>query len=198
MFIMQKRVLVRNKFRFNDDWTVTIIINRKDGTVVETKVSFRDFYHKIAFVKCAWFVSNDGKGTYYVEGFVEGKRVYLHRYITDAPQGKVVHHVGHNPLVNTRDNLHVCTQTENAFYQKPNKTGVVGVCWHSRSKKIMVTINVDGKQRSYYFKPEELDEAIAFRRKLELEYFGFNSAIDHEKLAVFRQFLAEQAEGGAC
>jgi len=46
----------------------------------------------------------------------DGKRyrwVSMHRYITDAPKDTVVDHRDSNGLNNTRDNLRVCTQSQN-------------------------------------------------------------------------------------
>ena len=47
-----------------------------------------------------------------------GKRItiLLHRFITDCPKGKQVHHKNFNPLDNTRENLEVCTQQQNLRY----------------------------------------------------------------------------------
>lgn len=42
-----------------------------------------------------------------------GERKYLHRLITNAPFGKVVHHKNHNTLDNRKSNLEITTASEN-------------------------------------------------------------------------------------
>lgn len=51
--------------------------------------------------------------TPYVAGNVDGQRVYLHRFLTAAPKGKVVDHLDGDPLNNCRINLRVVSHAEN-------------------------------------------------------------------------------------
>jgi hypothetical protein len=48
---------------------------------------------------------------------INGKRVKLHRFIMDAPDGVGVDHRDRNTLNNQRGNLRLCTQTQNTFNQ---------------------------------------------------------------------------------
>lgn len=41
------------------------------------------------------------------------KEVYMHRFLMDAPKGKVVDHRNGDGLDNRRQNLRICTQKEN-------------------------------------------------------------------------------------
>lgn len=44
------------------------------------------------------------------------KRMYMHRLLTDCPDGKVVHHRNHVTLDNRRCNMLVCTKAVNNLY----------------------------------------------------------------------------------
>jgi HNH endonuclease len=57
-------------------------------------------------------------------------QIYMHRVITDAPKGTDVDHWDHNGLNNQRENLRVCTHSENMANMgaaKRNLTGYKGV-----------------------------------------------------------------------
>lgn len=51
--------------------------------------------------------------TPYIAGNVGGSRVYLHRFLTNAPKGMVVDHLDGDPLNNCRANLRVISHAEN-------------------------------------------------------------------------------------
>jgi hypothetical protein len=51
------------------------------------------------------------------------KAVRLHRFITDAPDGKKVDHWSGDGLDNRRENLRVCTHAENIRNQSIQRTG---------------------------------------------------------------------------
>src|SRR5512139_3734850 len=51
-----------------------------------------------------------------------GKKVYLHRLITQAPSGMVVDHVNRNPMNNRRANLGVCRQMQNSWNRVASKS----------------------------------------------------------------------------
>jgi hypothetical protein len=99
-------------------------------------------YLKVADMK--WHVMGSGHvcNTKYVRG--SGRKnqksvhMYLHRFIMDAPKGKVVDHINRNPLDNRRSNLRICDQSTNIYNSgtfSNNKSGIRGVAWHSAAKK---------------------------------------------------------------
>lgn len=74
----------------------------------------------------------DGKG--YVQS---GKRGKLHKLIMNAPPELVVDHVDGNKLDNRRQNLRVCTSSQNTFNQcvrANNTSGYKGVHWKKQNK----------------------------------------------------------------
>lgn len=43
----------------------------------------------------------------------QGKKIYLHRFLMDSPEGLIVDHINHQTLDNRRENLRVVTHSEN-------------------------------------------------------------------------------------
>lgn len=95
-----------------------------------------------------WCAAKSKKFVYAVRK-VKKKMLYLHRFITSAPKGKVVDHLNHDTLDNRRTNLRVCSYRENNLNLKEldakNKSGVSGVQWLKQSKKWGAFMNSRGK-----------------------------------------------------
>jgi hypothetical protein len=75
--------------------------------------------------------------------------VLLHRFITDAPEGKSVDHINGNPLDNRKANLRLVTHSEN-LHNRPkqanNTSGHKGVAWSITESKWKGFIGVKGKR----------------------------------------------------
>jgi hypothetical protein len=57
------------------------------------------------------------------------KRIYLHRFILNAPKDKQVDHINGNPLDNRKENLRLCTKQQNLQnVVAKTKHGFKGVC----------------------------------------------------------------------
>ncbi len=102
------------------------------------------------------------------------KAIFMHREIMQPPEGMVVDHKHRNKLDNTRDNLRVCTQKENA-YNRSKKRGTSspyrGVGYSKESGKWYARIHFEGKAIHLGYFIEEIEAARAYDRKA-VELFG--------------------------
>lgn len=104
-----------------------------------------------------WHICNG-----YARTVIEGRKVYMHRLITNASHFLVVDHINHNTLDNRRSNLRVCTQKENLYNKKakhnnPYGKGVSIV----PSGKFRARIHLNGKEKflGYFNTPQEAEKA---------------------------------------
>lgn len=106
----------------------------------------------------------------------KSKTFYLHRFVTDAPKGKVVDHMNHNTLDNRKINLNVCTQFENQQNlkgaKKNSKSGVRGVAWDKANNKWRATIFVNGKTINLG-RFASISEAEKVRKEAESIHFPY-------------------------
>ena len=104
----------------------------------------------------------------------ETHRLFLHRLITNCPEGMIVDHINRNRLDNRKSNLRIVNDEQNSLNQglKSNNTsGYKGVSWNKRRNKWEVYINVNKKRikLGYY---DDLEEAIKVRKEAEIKYHG--------------------------
>lgn len=85
--------------------------------------------------------------------------IYLHRFLTNCPKGKMVDHINHNPLDNRMCNLRICTNAENLRNKKSYKNSsskYKGVSWYKRGSKWAAQIRLNNKKKFLgYFTSEE-------------------------------------------
>lgn len=78
-------------------------------------------------------------------------RLLLHRIITNAPDSLVVDHINRNHLDNRRENLRICTNSQNLMNSSKHKdssSGFKGVCrCRSKTHPWRAYIVVDYKQK---------------------------------------------------
>ena len=97
----------------------------------------------------------------------------FHRLVTDCPDNMVVDHINHNTLDNRKENLRICTVSQNGMNQKlssRNKSGVKGVSFHTKSHKWRATITVNKKQIELG-EFDDIQDAINARKEAEIKYF---------------------------
>lgn len=84
------------------------------------------------------------------QGYVRSSLGYLHRIITQCPNDKVVDHINHNTLDNTRQNLRVCTRSENNFNRltanpNNNTTGHRGISYSFRDNSYVARFSFNNE-----------------------------------------------------
>lgn len=106
-----------------------------------------------------------------------GKRYLAHRLAWLLTHGKwpdgVIDHLDGNSLNNRLSNLRDVSRTVNGQNQRSaqsrNKTGFLGVSWHSRDNRFQASIRFNGKDKhlGYFLTPEEAHAAyLAAKREL--------------------------------
>lgn len=115
---------------------------------------------------------NKSKHGYYAYVMQYGKKVRLHRYITDCPSDLVVDHINGNTLDNRLKNLRVCTRLENNRNRMDtllfpptsrNNTGIRGLSlmYCERDKRHYYRFKLNG-YKTKYFSLSRKDEAIEY------------------------------------
>ena len=119
--------------------------------------------------KYSWCLSSWG----YAKSGSGGKTTYLHRLLTDFPQGMEVDHINGDRLDNRKINLRICTRAQN----QRNRSKCVGiskykgVCWITKFRKWKSTITNDGKIYHLGLFDNEIDAAMAYNNRA-IELFG--------------------------
>jgi hypothetical protein len=103
--------------------------------------------------------------------------VRMHRIIMQTPEDMDTDHIDGNGLNNQKENLRLCTRSENLMNQRRNRnntSGYKGVNWNKRDKKWMSQIKVEGKQihLGYFSGKEEAYKAYCEASKKYHGEFG--------------------------
>jgi hypothetical protein len=102
---------MKNEYKINGDITKIIIATRKRGTF-ETIISTEDLAKVLAEGNISVHLWD---ATPYARIYTKEKKIMsLHRFLMNAPSHLEVDHINHYGLDNRRENLRVCTRTENA------------------------------------------------------------------------------------
>lgn len=93
-------------------------------------------------------------------------QIRMHKIILWSPKGYCVDHKDHNRLNNQKNNLRICTNTQNvrnAVKSRANKSGFKGVSWCKKRNKWLAQIKVDGRCYNLGAYEEISDAVIAYR-----------------------------------
>lgn len=121
-----------------------------------------------------WHAVKD-KDAFYARHSVKGKKgIRMHRMIMDFPNIGMIDHKDGDGLNNQRDNLRVCTNTQNLRNMKPRKntsSKYKGVSYYSRDDNWIGRIGVKNKSRHLGYFESELEAAIIYNITAR-RYFG--------------------------
>lgn len=152
-----------NKYEFKDN----IVIGHINNSEITFTIDSEDF-EKIK--NYCWHCSNER-----VYSTINKKRQLLHRFILGlTDKSMVVDHINRNPLDNRKQNLRVCSQSDNSKNRslyKNNKSGHNGICYSKRDNKWYVYIDCNKKHYNCG-QFDTYEEALKIRIDKEQELFG--------------------------
>lgn len=126
----------------------------------KTMVDDEDFENLNRF---HWHVSKFGDVASWLGN--HNKRVLMHRYIMNPPEGIEVDHIDGNRLNNQKSNLRFATSSQNKMNRgarNDNKSGFKGVSWHKQRQKWTARIMAGNRYLYLGLFSEIKDAAIAY------------------------------------
>lgn len=175
---------MKNDYEIRGDMTAIIINSPKYGRL-EALISTNKLDRAKEFPN-SWYANWDKiANTFYVVGNLligNGKQtlVMFHRWVTNIPRGMVVDHKNHDGLINTDDNLRICTHAENQQNRKGaqmnSKSGIRGVFWNKNAKKWQAHIRLQGKQ-IYLGRFDDIVDAEQAVIEARLKYMPYSKEV---------------------
>lgn len=168
--VREKTILVRVKILTMKK----IKLGSKRGIIQYALVDDDDF-QRVSSIK--WHIlSSIGYAVHTKHIGYEGKKqiqrpVYMHRFIMNTPNGMDTDHINHDRLDNRKENLRVCTRSQNHCNRRHNKStsGVTGV--KRSGNNWTARISIKGKE-IHLGTYKTLIEASLARNKATMEYHG--------------------------
>jgi hypothetical protein len=102
--------------------------------------------------------------------------ILMHRFIVGARKGMFVDHINHDTLDNRKQNLRVCTNSENCMNRNieiRNTSGYKGVSFNKVSNKWIAYIKKNQKQVYLGRFENKKDAAIAYNERAIIEHGKF-------------------------
>lgn len=173
------------------DSTFKIRLNKGKHAIVSKKDYERVIKYKWHFNKNGYAVRNVKRGS--------GEETYMHRIIMEEhlTEGLLVDHKNGNGLDNRRENLRVCTKTQNQQNQKPRHTSVSkykGVGYYKRDKKWRARIISNKKDIELGKFEDEKEAALAYDKAAE-KYHGEYSWLNRDNFDEIKALYEVEEEG---
>jgi hypothetical protein len=130
----------------------------------------------------SWRATWSGK-KWYASTLIDGKTVYLHRFIAGVTDTKTqVDHKDGDGL-NCQDyNLRTCSNKQNSRNSIAKRARFKGVCWLKKNRKYRARIMVDGKEINLGCFDDEVSAAHAYDTAAR-KYFGDFAWLNFKELA---------------
>jgi hypothetical protein len=153
---------MNNQYRIDKD--KVYIGLRYKNQMMETIIDLNDL-ERVSLVN--WRATYDNRsGSFYVTGYYKGYHKTMHRYLFDLSIGdeRVIDHMNHNTLDNTRANL-IITDTQGNNWNKgrahsTNTTGIRGVTLSGKKYQAQVKYKGQTVIREYYYTLMEATMAV--------------------------------------
>mgnify|MGYP000848918023 CR=1 FL=1 len=101
-------------------------------------------------------------------------QIAMHRAILNAPLHLLVDHINHDTLDNRRENLRLCSASQNNMNKRLNRrstSGHKGVSWDASEGQWAVKIKVN-RREIWLGRYDNIDDAVAAYRNGSLQYHG--------------------------
>lgn len=172
---------MKNKFIKINDYYIIYCESRKKE-VFEVFID-EDVFEKLKNSKYSIYAHwhRDSKGYYatiteYVNHNVKQKykSKVLHQMILPCPKGKMIDHINNNRLDNRKINLRIVNKSNNLRNRKSknsnNTSGYRNVTWMGNHWRVQLQVN--GKNKLFTEKFEDVHEAGAFAEKMRNKHYG--------------------------
>lgn len=176
-----------NDYIIHGDWTELIIDSPKFGEF-RIKIDTEDVPKLKEYVWCInkcwnkktnkepkWYAGTNGKCK-------ADKSMLLHRFLMENPKGKIVDHIDRDTLNCTKENLRICTQSQNKMNTNRYKTNISGRTGVMYVDKLVtpkwtayIQVNYKRKHLGYF---DTYEDAVKAREKAEEKHFGEFAPID--------------------
>lgn len=122
----------------------------------------------------SWCVQT-GNAKPYAKSMINNESTLLHRFILGLTvYDPEVDHKDRNGLNCTRENMRLCTPTQNRMntgLRRNNTTGYKGVSYHKANRKYTAYIAINGKRQYIGSYDDSISAALAYDQKAR-EHFG--------------------------
>lgn len=130
--------------------------------------------------KYRWGINGLGTGRHHLyarrcKGYGKSAQSFLmHREILNVTDRNIfVDHINHNCMDNRKENLRVCTHSQNMMNSKihiDNKSGYKGVYWHKTNKRWVSRINIKKKPIDIGYFDDKMSASKAFGEFANLNF----------------------------
>ncbi len=149
---------MKNDYRVRDDGVAEIALTRGQVALVDVE----DLPRLARYRWCA--DAHHGGGFHAVSG--KDPAIIMSRLLLDAQDDELVDHDNHRTLDNRKQNLRICTHSQNNANRRKTKnvtsSQYKGVCWHKPGSKWQARIKLDGKYRALGYYESEKEAACAY------------------------------------
>jgi len=124
--------------------------------------------------KYQWSAHHVRDKIYATTSQINGKMTYLHRWLMSTPKGLYTDHKNGNTLDNRRDNLRVCTNSQNLLNKgkvSSNTSGFRGVDFIKRLGKYRARVRIGGKEK-HLGVYANMEDAIKITKKAIIKNHG--------------------------